>query len=375
MTNIVRKQKLDITKQFKDEPAFSEWLSKNLEYIDFTQMDDLMLIETEHRVGDFRADIVLSHGNGILVVENQWGKSDHDHLGKLLTYGAGKGANVLVWICEKLRDEHRCVIDSLQAENRRIFACEVSAISLGENNMAIDIDVICKPNDWALRERPKAVICTPQTLLVSDEMEQDGFRLDKGFHQNCRRICLTTYLQSITNAASTRIEVIIEPSSRSQEEDLAHREALRLVLQKYGTQEDLEYSERDMKNYIFRLDPKVAPITTEEHANWAILHLRNLMDALTDAGLITSKAANINIEYLGLKDGDLLTFIRDSSITATVKDSTKIEFRGEITSLSGAAKALIGREAAGPNWWLHDGRRLSDIRLDREANGTYGPQE
>jgi len=59
--------------------------------------------EKEAKVGPFSADLVCRERGDeehIVVVENQFGKTNHDHLGKILTYASGLGATTIVWIAE-----------------------------------------------------------------------------------------------------------------------------------------------------------------------------------------------------------------------------------------------------------------------------------
>lgn len=68
----------------------------------------LTVIEREVRVGEyFEADMLAENSNGnYVVIENQFGKSDHDHLGKLLTYLTNLDAKIAIWICENPKPEH-----------------------------------------------------------------------------------------------------------------------------------------------------------------------------------------------------------------------------------------------------------------------------
>ena len=72
-------------------------------------------------MGSFSADILCRRLDGgsdeesWVVIENQYGRTNHDHLGKLLTYAAGLKARTVVWIAEEFRDEHRAALDLLNA--------------------------------------------------------------------------------------------------------------------------------------------------------------------------------------------------------------------------------------------------------------------
>lgn len=104
-----------------NEVAFSAWLASNLGRLtDVLGVGDLELVGTELPVGDFRCDIVARevNSNRFMVIENQFTKTDHDHLGKLLTYATQHNAELVVWISPDIRDEHRAAIDWLNKTTR-----------------------------------------------------------------------------------------------------------------------------------------------------------------------------------------------------------------------------------------------------------------
>ena len=100
----------------KEDKDFTPWLANDgLDILSDEIGIILKKVATEVSVGKYHADILAENektGEKV-IIENQYGDTDHDHLGKLLTYGAGLGAKILVWISEKFTDEHRATIDYL----------------------------------------------------------------------------------------------------------------------------------------------------------------------------------------------------------------------------------------------------------------------
>jgi hypothetical protein len=88
----------------------------------------------------------------IVVIENQFGSTDHTHLGQIMTYVAGQeGQATVVWIAETIREEHRAAIDWLNAstlEGFDFFAIEVEALRIGTSLPAPWFNVVAKPNNW-----------------------------------------------------------------------------------------------------------------------------------------------------------------------------------------------------------------------------------
>jgi hypothetical protein len=138
---------------------FTPWLARsdNLALIaNALQLGSLTLEGTELRVGEFFADIVArDEQDNLVIIENQFGSSDHDHLGKALTYLAGVAkAKKLVWIAERVREPHRAVIDWLNAntpEDVAFFGVEIELLRIDTSRPAPRFNLVCKPNNWARR--------------------------------------------------------------------------------------------------------------------------------------------------------------------------------------------------------------------------------
>ena len=93
----------------REDENFSPWLVKNLALLDEILGTQLELIGREKSVGPFFADLLCvdkKSNNSLVVIENQLGRSDHDHLGKLLTYAAGLQATTVIWIATAFENEH-----------------------------------------------------------------------------------------------------------------------------------------------------------------------------------------------------------------------------------------------------------------------------
>ena len=109
----------------REDEDFSPWLVKNLELLDEILGTQLELIEREKSVGPFFADLLCVNrkNNSLVVIENQLGRSDHDHLGKLLTYAAGLQATTVIWIATAFENEHSNALAWLNHNMNNLVRC------------------------------------------------------------------------------------------------------------------------------------------------------------------------------------------------------------------------------------------------------------
>lgn len=135
---------------------FTPWLSQddNIALLSDAVGLDITIEETESSVGDFNVDIFASEpGTGRkIIIENQLGDTDHDHLGKLITYASGKSADVIIWVVKHAREEHKAAIEWLNSrtdEGIGFFLCEIKLYRIGQSQPAVKFEVVEKPNDWA----------------------------------------------------------------------------------------------------------------------------------------------------------------------------------------------------------------------------------
>lgn len=112
--------------------------------------------DTEVPVGAYFADIVAKDmtqtGEPLVLIENQYGRSDHDHFGKILTYASGLEASTVVLICEHLREEHRTALtwlNTITGDDHAFFAVELELWRIDDSPVAPKFNVVVEPDDWA----------------------------------------------------------------------------------------------------------------------------------------------------------------------------------------------------------------------------------
>ena len=155
MAKISKISKIPIREEFPHEAHdFTPWLKENLHYIaeelHLEFRDDVL---TEVEVGPYFCDVLAETEDGKkVVIENQFDRADHDHLGKMLTYAAGLDADVLIWIAETFRDEEIAVINWLNRispeETPVFFALQIGLIKIGNSDSALDINIVVQPDKW-----------------------------------------------------------------------------------------------------------------------------------------------------------------------------------------------------------------------------------
>lgn len=134
---------------------FSEWLSQNenIELLNDILGLTLTDISKEVYVGSYRCDLVaVDESSGIkVIIENQLESSNHEHLGKIITYASGLDAQVVVWIVKNAKEEHRSAIEWLNNNTNsdiNFFLIELHAYKIGDSLPAPYFEIIEKPNDF-----------------------------------------------------------------------------------------------------------------------------------------------------------------------------------------------------------------------------------
>ncbi|MBQ9232635.1 MAG: DUF4268 domain-containing protein [Lachnospiraceae bacterium] len=161
--SIGRLIEVDVRELWKHEQYdFSNWLSKesNIEYLNDILGLTLVEINKEVYVGPYRCDIVAKdETSGInVIIENQLEGTNHDHLGKIITYASGLDAKVMVWIVKEAKEEHRAAVEWLNNNTNNdinFFLIEIHAYKIGDSEPAPKFEVIEKPNDFVKRSKSK----------------------------------------------------------------------------------------------------------------------------------------------------------------------------------------------------------------------------
>ena len=135
---------------------FSKWLAEeeNIRALGEEMNLSLTDVDTEQFVGSYRCDIICKDeltGKSVLI-ENQLEQTNHDHLGKIITYASGLDASVVVWIVAKARAEHASAIEWLNKhtdDEISFFLIEVHAYTIGDSAPAPMFKIVEQPNDFA----------------------------------------------------------------------------------------------------------------------------------------------------------------------------------------------------------------------------------
>ena len=155
-------QKVPLRKIWPHEADdFTPWLEENIEALGDALGLQLEVTNREAPVGDFSLDLLAKDLDSLrtVIIENQFSQTDHDHLGKLLTYAAGSDASTVIWISERVRDEHRQALEWLNQKtgiDTQFFAVVVEVLRIDDSKPAFNFKPIVVPNEWQKSRRQKS---------------------------------------------------------------------------------------------------------------------------------------------------------------------------------------------------------------------------
>jgi hypothetical protein len=152
-----RLQTVELREIWEDEARdFTPWLARedNLALLGETVGLELEFEKQEAAVGPYSADILCKNiaDDSWVLIENQVEKTDHRHLGQILTYAAGLTAKTVIWVAKQFTEEHRAALDWLNentVEDLSFFGLEIELWRIGQSEPAPKFNIISKPNDWS----------------------------------------------------------------------------------------------------------------------------------------------------------------------------------------------------------------------------------
>lgn len=184
--NLGRLEKLDLRTYWKKESTdFTPWLAQeeNIQLLSETIGIELEVQSQEEGVGPFSADILCKDtvDDHFVLIENQLEKTDHTHLGQLMTYAAGLDAVTVIWIAQKFTEEHRAALDWLNRitdDTFTFFGIEIELYKIGDSSPAPMFNIVSKPNDWSKQVKRST---TSQPATDTKLLQQEYWQRLKDF--------------------------------------------------------------------------------------------------------------------------------------------------------------------------------------------------
>ncbi len=140
--------------------GFTPWLAQNIIYLNQAIGLELEIENTEVACGPYSADILAKDtGTGkYVVIENQLERTNHDHLGKALTYASVLDASCVIWIATEFTEEHAKALDWLNdhtSDDISFYGVQIELWQIDESKPALRLNVVSRPNE-AVRQAAKA---------------------------------------------------------------------------------------------------------------------------------------------------------------------------------------------------------------------------
>ena len=222
--NLAKIERVDLREAWPNEAQdFTPWLADNIAELGEALGMDLGEPQTEVPVGSFKLDILATNlgSKRYVIIENQLDETDHDHLGKLLTYAAGYDAETIVWIAKTFRDAHRQALEWLNQRtgvDTRCFGVVLELFQLDDGRLAPYFYPVVTPNEWA-KVRKKAAPPSPSNtnpfplcLCGCEDLNNPGSKFRPGHDAKLKS--LLSKAKDGTLDSHSRLDILLEAFQR-----------------------------------------------------------------------------------------------------------------------------------------------------------------
>lgn len=200
---------------------FTPWLAEeeNLSLLSEAIGIDLVLEEQESNVGEFSVDIFAVEENTgrKVIIENQLEDTNHDHLGKIITYASGKDAEVIIWIVKHARDEHKQAIEWLNShtdDKCAFFLIEIELWRIGNSEPAVKFNIVERPNDWAKSMKKSSTLTQTGAQRMNFWQQFIEYnQSNNGVYAKSRPTADTWIGKSIKGIPATNVNLVITKES------------------------------------------------------------------------------------------------------------------------------------------------------------------
>lgn len=303
MTDFGEIKQVDIRTIWANEAGdFTPWLADNIDRLGEALGMEIEIQEREAAVGGFSLDLRAKDlGSGrTIVIENQLTDTDHDHLGKLLTYAGGFDAGVLVWIAGSMRDEHRNALEWLNGNTGTdidVFGVVAEVIRIDDSKPALNLKLVVSPNEWHKKAKT-ATVTSPKAekyrqffqQLIDELRTEHKFTNSKvasglNYHSISAGISGLALTISFAHGKKVRAEIYIDLGNKEKNKSLfdSVSEESASIDKEYGLVLSWErLDDRQASRIAAYRDGSIedSPEILDEIRAWAIEHLHKLRDVV-----------------------------------------------------------------------------------------------
>jgi hypothetical protein len=153
----------DLRVRWKDEEKdFTPWLANNINYLNEAVSEfglKLKVEGTEQKAGGFFVDILAKDtvSGESVIIENQLEKTDHNHLGKAITYASTLDASTVIWIAADFTKEHSRALDWLNGQTKKggvkFYGVQIELWQTDDGKQVVRFNVVKKPGSTAVKDK------------------------------------------------------------------------------------------------------------------------------------------------------------------------------------------------------------------------------